>query len=94
MTYTPRGMYCRGISQSNPRLTVDAIDADDNPHPLRSPIMCSPATCKTCGKTTWAGCGMHVDQVMAGVPKADRCPGHEADAPAVKVGFSAKMFSR
>lgn len=56
--------------------------------------MCRPATCKTCGKTTWAGCGMHVDQVMSGVPKADRCPGHEADAPAVKEGFFAKMFSR
>ena len=38
--------------------------------------MCRPATCKTCGKTTWAGCGQHVDQVMASVPKAQRCPGH------------------
>ena len=32
--------------------------------------MCRAATCSTCGKTTWAGCGMHVDQVMAGVPAA------------------------
>ena len=56
--------------------------------------MCRPATCKKCGKTTWAGCGMHVDQVMAGVPKADRCPGHESDVPAVKDGIFAKMFSR
>ena len=56
--------------------------------------MCRPATCKTCGKTTWAGCGMHVDQVMSGVPKDDRCPGHEVDAPAVKAGFSPKLFSR
>ncbi len=42
--------------------------------------MCRPATCKTCGKTTWAGCGQHVDQVMASVPTARRCPGH-AGAP-------------
>ena len=42
--------------------------------------MCRPATCKTCGKTTWAGCGQHVDQVMAGVPRADRCPGHPREA--------------
>ena len=56
--------------------------------------MCRPATCKKCGKTTWAGCGMHVDQVMAGVPKADRCSGHDSDFPAVKDGFFAKMFSR
>ncbi|MFQ6171318.1 hypothetical protein ACK8HX_06900 [Oryzobacter sp. R7] len=38
--------------------------------------MCRAATCRLCGKTTWAGCGQHVDQVMAGVARADRCPGH------------------
>lgn len=38
--------------------------------------MCRPATCTVCSKTTWAGCGHHVDQVMAGVPRADRCSGH------------------
>jgi hypothetical protein len=38
--------------------------------------MCRAVRCKTCGKTTWAGCGMHVNQVMAGVPTSDRCPGH------------------
>jgi len=35
--------------------------------------MCSPARCETCGKTTWTGCGMHVDEVMAGVPSAQQC---------------------
>ena len=35
--------------------------------------MCRAVTCRKCGKTTWAGCGQHVDQVMAGVPKSDRC---------------------
>lgn len=25
--------------------------------------MCRPVTCQTCGKTTCAGCGRHVDQV-------------------------------
>ena len=30
--------------------------------------MCRPVTCSQCGKTTWAGCGQHVNQVMAGVP--------------------------
>jgi hypothetical protein len=42
--------------------------------------MCRAVTCKTCGKTTWAGCGQHVDQVLVGVPQADRCPGHPAGA--------------
>ncbi|WP_406096337.1 hypothetical protein [Kitasatospora purpeofusca] len=35
--------------------------------------MCRRTTCRTCGKAGYAGCGMHVDQVLAGVPKADRC---------------------
>lgn len=35
--------------------------------------MCVPAVCKRCGKTTWAGCGEHVDEVMSGVPKAQQC---------------------
>ena len=38
--------------------------------------MCRAIACTTCGKTTWAGCGQHVDQVMAGVPSGKRCPGH------------------
>jgi hypothetical protein len=38
--------------------------------------VCKAVTCKTCGKTTWAGCGQHVNQVLAGVPRPDRCPGH------------------
>jgi hypothetical protein len=35
--------------------------------------MCQRATCKTCGKATYRGCGMHVEQVLAGVPQAQRC---------------------
>jgi hypothetical protein len=35
--------------------------------------MCSPARCLRCGKATYSGCGMHVDQVLAGVPASERC---------------------
>lgn len=35
--------------------------------------MCRPAACPTCQKTTWAGCGQHVDQVMVHVPTEQRC---------------------
>lgn len=35
--------------------------------------MCRPTTCRTCGNTTWAGCGQHVDQVMSRVPTSQRC---------------------
>ena len=46
--------------------------------------MCSRATCTTCGKATWAGCGQHVEQALAGVPQTQRCQGHE---PAPRRGF-------
>lgn len=35
--------------------------------------MCRQAVCKKCQGITWRGCGMHVDQVLAGVPKSQRC---------------------
>ena len=43
--------------------------------------MCRPVRCKQCKKTTWAGCGNHVQQVKATVPKGDWCTGHDGDAP-------------
>jgi len=42
--------------------------------------MCRPTTCKTCRKTTWAGCGRHVADVKATVPGSQWCNGrHTAD---------------
>jgi hypothetical protein len=38
--------------------------------------MCYAVKCRVCGKTTWAGCGAHVDQVRAMVPDDMWCPGH------------------
>ncbi|GIG53614.1 hypothetical protein [Demequina activiva] len=42
--------------------------------------MCSPVTCRQCGKTTWTGCGQHVDAVKAKVPTDQWCGGHEQAA--------------
>lgn len=53
--------------------------------------MCSAVTCRTCGKTTWVGCGQHVDQVMRRVPAAQRCPGHPK---AERTGFFARLLGR
>ncbi len=53
--------------------------------------MCRAVKCKTCGKTTWAGCGQHVDQVFAGVPTSQRCPGHPK---AARQGLLSRLFSR
>ncbi|MDA8297610.1 MAG: hypothetical protein M0004_13680 [Actinomycetota bacterium] len=35
--------------------------------------MCRAVTCRRCGQKTWAGCGAHVEQVLAGVPRSERC---------------------
>ncbi|SMC94944.1 hypothetical protein SAMN05660733_02844 [Lentzea albidocapillata] len=35
--------------------------------------MCRRVTCSTCGKATYAGCGQHVEQVLGGLPTAQRC---------------------
>lgn len=53
--------------------------------------MCRQVQCKVCQKTTWAGCGQHVDSVMKGVAAKDRCQGHENEP---KTGFFAKLFGR
>lgn len=55
--------------------------------------MCRPVACKICGKTTWAGCGAHVDQIMASVPKNQRCTcTPEEKAAARGGGFFSKLF--
>ena len=57
--------------------------------------MCRPVRCRSCGKTTWAGCGRHVSQVLAGVPASRRCPGHASEpAAAAGGGLLRKIFGR
>ena len=43
--------------------------------------MCYPVPCSVCGKTTWDGCGEHVDAVKAQVAADQWCDGeHRATA--------------
>jgi len=35
--------------------------------------MCSAVKCGACGKTTWTGCGEHIEQALAGVPETELC---------------------
>jgi hypothetical protein len=53
--------------------------------------MCRAVRCRTCGKTGWAGCGRHVDQVMSGVPAQQRCPGHPHEPG---TSWLSKLFGR
>jgi hypothetical protein len=51
--------------------------------------MCYTVTCRECGKTKWAGCGQHAQEVMRAVPKNERCEGHEQQP-----GLLARLFRR
>ncbi len=54
--------------------------------------MCRPVKCRTCEKTTWAGCGSHIDAVRSQVPADQWCDGHpEAQASG---GVMARLFGR
>ncbi|HEX4460819.1 MAG TPA: hypothetical protein VIA18_22725 [Polyangia bacterium] len=35
--------------------------------------MCRRISCESCGKPTFKGCGDHVEQVLGGIPLAERC---------------------
>lgn len=65
--------------------------------------MCRAVKCGKCGLTTWAGCGAHVAQVMAGVPQDKRCTCQEKAASGVDAkaqgapssgGFLSGLFGR
>ncbi len=56
--------------------------------------MCRAVKCRQCSKLTWAGCGMHVDQVMAGVPSSARCPGHHDQQADPGGGFWTRLLRR
>lgn len=53
--------------------------------------MCSRVECPTCHKPTWAGCGRHIEQALAGVPQDKRCKCREtaSKGPASKATESA-----
>lgn len=56
--------------------------------------MCRAVKCRECGKTTWAGCGQHVDMVKRGVPAAQWCNGHPKAEGAGSGGFLGRIFGR
>ena len=61
--------------------------------------MCRAVKCDVCGKTTWSGCGQHIDTVKAGVAPSQWCNGKHsqqeiAQAKAQHPGFLARLFSR
>jgi hypothetical protein len=57
--------------------------------------MCSQTTCKNCGKPTWKGCGQHIEQALANVPRDQRCSCTPEELAAAKgPGLFARVFGR
>ncbi|QDZ16698.1 hypothetical protein [Humibacter ginsenosidimutans] len=61
--------------------------------------MCRAVNCKVCGKTTWAGCGQHIQQVKRTVPASQWCDGKHSAAEieaarSSQGGLFARLFGR
>ncbi len=55
--------------------------------------MCHAVRCRACGKPTWAGCGRHIEQALASVPRDERCKCREAkQESAAQPGARRKLF--
>ncbi|MDY6049816.1 MAG: hypothetical protein SPI77_04555 [Corynebacterium sp.] len=54
--------------------------------------MCHAVKCQTCGKTTWSGCGQHIDQVKASVPAGQWCTCSDKDRK--PAGLFNSLFGR
>lgn len=52
--------------------------------------MCRRVTCGRCGKATYAGCGQHVEEVLADVPAGQRC----RCEPEERGGALRRLFGR
>ncbi len=56
--------------------------------------MCSPATCRTCGKPSYTGCGQHVERVLGHVPVDQRCSCATAQQAPLPPSLLATLFRR
>ena len=56
--------------------------------------MCQRVTCSSCGKPSFVGCGMHVEQVLRDVPAADRCRCREEGAVGKTQGTEPGLWKR
>ncbi len=56
--------------------------------------MCKRVQCERCHKPSYAGCGMHVEQVLGDVPPAERCRCREQPQQARASGADANKGAR
>jgi len=56
--------------------------------------MCRRVDCPKCGRPTFAGCGLHVEQVLGNVPPDQRCRCREEEKPKAPAGNDGGLRSR
>lgn len=56
--------------------------------------MCTRVTCSRCNRPTWAGCGRHIEQALAGVPHDQRCACDRSGGSAKRGGLLSRLFGR
>lgn len=56
--------------------------------------MCRQVECSECKKPTYAGCGMHVEQVLGHVPRDERCACREKGKAKNDVTVEPNLFRR
>lgn len=56
--------------------------------------MCRRVTCPSCGKPTFSGCGMHVEQVLGDVRPEHRCHCDEKRAAKPLPGEKESVWKR
>ena len=56
--------------------------------------MCRAVRCKTCGKTTWSGCGHHIASVKARVPAGQWCSGEHGNTDASESNTNPGLLRR
>lgn len=57
--------------------------------------MCRRVECSECKKPTFAGCGMHVEEVLGNVPKEARCACRETKKSAsADASILSRLFGR
>ena len=56
--------------------------------------MCRRITCAKCGKESYAGCGMHIEQVLGDVPASQRCVCGQKKPPRVSAASQPERKKR
>jgi hypothetical protein len=56
--------------------------------------MCRRVECPKCGRPTFAGCGMHIEQVLGNLPPGQRCRCREERSKDTGSGTGGDLHSR